>query len=77
MRGKLQRKWGWFWRTEDTLTTPWEDDDNTIWATTRQNCGSNDETDWRSKATGWVEYDGGYSIRNHTSDEVRDVECRP
>ena len=22
VRGKLQRKWGWFWRTEDTLTTP-------------------------------------------------------
>ena len=77
VRGKLQRKWGWFWRTEDTQTTLWEFDDNTIWATTVRTCGSNDETDWRSKATGWVRYDGGSSTRNHTSDRVDDVECRP
>ena len=76
VRGKLQRKWGWFWTTQDTHTTPWEYDDSMISAPTQRDCGSNHVTKWRSKGTGWVEYSGGYSIQNHTSEEVLEA-CRP
>ncbi len=74
--GRLQRKWGWFWRTTDNDGTGWSYVENRITAWLFTSCKNDNLTHWRSKAIGVVEaWDGRASRLTSYSDVVRDVEC--
>lgn len=74
--GKLQRKWGWFWRTADSNGTGWNYVDTYIWAYLYKNCRNNNPTDWRAKARGTVQnFSGRSASETDLSDVVHDVLC--
>ena len=73
VKGQLLRHmWGPSWRIEDSESTPWDDQNDVIWVSLRQDCYNDGWNTWKTKARGWVEYSGGYDIEDHISEEVEE-----